>query len=124
MRAFIRRGAADYVLKPLKPNELIFRCEKVLSNALGGPFEILPTTVDGVSLKGLTFKERQLLAIFVLNVERSVTRAELFGTIWKDINVNKKTLDVHLFNLRRKLHPVGFDIICHAQVYQLVSLTK
>ncbi len=119
MREFIQGGAADYLLKPLKPNELIFRCENVLSKSCDGLFEILPTTIDGVSLKGLTFKERQLLAIFVLSADRSVARSDLFGAIWKDISVNKKTLDVHLFNLRRKLHPVGFDILCHSQVYRL-----
>lgn len=115
-------GAADVILKPLKPNELIFRCERAISESLGGPLEILPASIEGVSVTGLTFKERQLLAIFILAPEHAVRRSDLFGAVWKDISVNKKTLDVHLFNLRRKLHPFGFDIVSRTQLYQLQKL--
>ena len=122
MRDLASLGAVDFLLKPLRPNELIFRSERALSEVLGGPIEILPSTVDGVSVPGLTFKERQLLAIFILQPERAVRRTDLFGAIWKNISVNKKTLDVHLFNLRRKLHPLGLDIVSQDHFYQLRKL--
>jgi hypothetical protein len=35
------------------------------------------------------------------------------------VTVNRKTLDVHLFNLRRKLRPLSYDVLCQDQIFSL-----
>jgi DNA-binding response OmpR family regulator len=119
MRQMMGLGAVDYLIKPLRVGELAVRCENAISKVLGKRIEILPNTIDGITIPALTFKERQLLTVFILSPDRVLKRAELFGTIWSNVAVNPKTLDVHLFNLRRKLEPSGFEIICDGQLYFL-----
>jgi len=112
MRECLRSGADAYLLKPLRQSELILTLERLLG------VELLPNTLDAKPVAGLTLKERQLLAIFL--TRESAPRADLCGALWNGVNVNRKTLDVHLFNLRRKLHPLGFDIACVKNSYRLV----
>jgi DNA-binding response OmpR family regulator len=119
MRLMMGLGAVDYLIKPLRVGELAVRCENAISKVLGRKIEILPNAIDGIIVPALTFKERQLLTVFILSPDRVLKRAELFGTIWSNVAVNPKTLDVHLFNLRRKLEPSGFEIICDGQLYFL-----
>jgi DNA-binding winged helix-turn-helix (wHTH) protein len=60
-----------------------------------------------------------MLTVFLNRPDRSVCRDELFEAIWAKVAVNKKTLDVHLFNLRRKLRQHGYDIFCRDQRFSL-----
>lgn len=64
----------------------------------------------GTKVEGLTKKEIQLLKLFMLRENYTVEKDEVVKTIWKDILVNSKTLDVHFYNLRRKLSPYGIQI--------------
>ncbi len=64
----------------------------------------------GTKVEGLTKKEIQLLKLFVLRDDHRVEKDEVVATIWKDTLVNSKTLDVHFYNLRRKLAPYGIQI--------------
>jgi DNA-binding winged helix-turn-helix (wHTH) protein len=82
---------------------------------------ILRNDLDGIQISDLTFREHQLLTIFISRPERRVGREELYGAIWSKVTVNRKTLDVHLFNLRRKLRPFGYDIFCQDQVFTLIK---
>jgi DNA-binding response OmpR family regulator len=83
--------------------------------------ELLPSELEGKAVLGLTLKERQLLASFLTRTG-VLTRNELHEALWRGVSVNRKTLDVHLFNLRRKIHPLGFDIVCEGQAYGLRKL--
>lgn len=64
----------------------------------------------GTKIEGLTKKEIQLLKLFMLRENYTVEKEQVVKTIWKDILVNSKTLDVHFYNLRRKLSPYGIQI--------------
>ena len=57
----------------------------------------------------LTRKEEQILHCIATN--RSATRDQIFKSVWKNQNVTKKTIDVHLFNLRKKLRIINRDIV-------------
>lgn len=59
----------------------------------------------------LTFKEFKILGLFMSDPGRPVSRQLLISTLWADVKVGPKTLDVHLFNLRRKIRPKGYDLI-------------
>lgn len=119
MRFYLKTGARDYILKPLRPNELVAKVEKALLQISNREILILRNDLDGIQISDLTFREHQLLTIFLSRPDRSVTRDELYNAIWSKVTVNRKTLDVHLFNLRRKLRPHGYDIMCRDQIFSL-----
>ena len=121
MRFYLKAGARDYIIKPLRPNELIAKVERTLNQMNNREILILRNDLDGIQISDLTFREHQLLTIFISRPERRVGREELYGAIWSKVTVNRKTLDVHLFNLRRKLRPFGYDIFCQDQVFTLIK---
>jgi DNA-binding response OmpR family regulator len=119
MRNYLKSGALDYLLKPIRPNELIAKVEKALNQNSNREILLLKNDLDGIQINDLTFREHQLLTIFLSRPTRSVQRKELYDAIWTKVTVNRKTLDVHLFNLRRKLRPHGYDVLCRNQVFSL-----
>lgn len=119
IRFYLKAGARDYILKPLRPNELIAKVERTLHQISNREILILRNDLDGIQITELTLREHQLLTIFLSRPNRTVTRDDLHSAIWNKITVNRKTLDVHLFNLRRKLRPHGYDIFCQDQIFCL-----
>ena len=51
----------------------------------------------------LTSMERRILDLFLNAPGRCVGRNELILEIWGETHVHPKTIDVHLYNLRKKL---------------------
>ena len=119
MRFYLKSGVRDYLLKPIRPNELVAKVEKALQAISQSEIQILRNDLDGQEVKDLTFREHQLLTLFLSRPDRAVKRDELYDAIWSKVTVNRKTLDVHLFNLRRKLRPHGYDIVCLSQLFTL-----
>lgn len=113
LRFCFMEGALDYLTKPFKKNELIVKIENIFS----GPkrtIQIISNhkalNIDGREVGNLTSKQKQLLNLFLNNPERVVTRDDILDTVWGDTSVHPKTVDVHLYNLRRKLHDMGYII--------------
>jgi DNA-binding response OmpR family regulator len=121
IRFYLKTGARDYLLKPLRANELIAKVERALAQSANREILILRNDLDGITVNDLTFREHQLLTVFLSRPNRTVARQDLHEAIWNKVMVNRKTLDVHLFNLRRKLRPLGYDVICQQQVFSLVK---
>jgi DNA-binding winged helix-turn-helix (wHTH) protein len=42
--------------------------------------------------------------------EKTLHRNEIVKVIWKNIAIHPNTLDVHIYNLRKKLKPFGYGI--------------
>jgi DNA-binding response OmpR family regulator len=121
IRFYLKTGARDYILKPLRTNELLAKVERALAYAANREILIMRNDLDGQTVNDLTFREHQLLTVFLSRPNRTVARQDLHEAIWSKVMVNRKTLDVHLFNLRRKLRPLGYDVICQQQVFSLVK---
>lgn len=49
-------------------------------------------------------------------------RSELSDRIWSRVAVQRKTIDVHVFNLRRKLNSTRYRIVCRSQRFYLIEL--
>ena len=128
-------GADDYLVKPFAKSELIVKVERILAgNNREEPVagEALPYVLDGVAFivkrggrasETLTSKEFQIMSLLDRASDQGLSRNEIEQTIWDSVNVSRKTLDVHLCNLRSKLTPVGIDITSFAPHQYRITLS-
>ncbi|HEY6598103.1 MAG TPA: response regulator transcription factor [Pseudomonadales bacterium] len=115
-------GADDYVAKPFSVAQLVLRVEAVLRRSravielarnirLGGDID-----VDAANLSGrrgpetlaFTRREMEVLQYLHANTSRAVTRDELLTQVWgyaKHLDLETRTVDIHIAKLRRKLEP-------------------
>lgn len=113
-------GGADYYLaKPFGVMELV-SCVKAVLRRFGkteqsalscGGITVNPaerTAFVGGKRVELTYKEFELLKMFVSNPNVAFTRDRLFGDIWGlDFCGETRTVDVHIRTLRQKLGTAG-----------------
>ncbi|MES3020947.1 MAG: response regulator [Pseudomonadota bacterium] len=110
-------GADDYVCKPFSPREVVARVRAHLrraSLAAGAPAApagqaivveraTMRVVVDGLALP-LTAVEFRLLAELVDNPDRVYSRQQLLDFAHEDQrDINDRTVDSHIKNIRRKL---------------------
>ncbi|MFT4066009.1 response regulator transcription factor [Paraburkholderia sp.] len=110
-------GADDYVIKPFRARELVARMgallrrtrrsEKIESAITVGPY-VFEITQRNVFLHGkpivLTEKEFDVAAYFFANVGRVVSKRLLAKLSWgRELDSTSRTIDTHIYRLRRKL---------------------
>lgn len=110
-------GADDYLVKPFSMLEMVSRIRAVLRRCSpeSEPQEVLRNgrivldaasrivTCSGEEI-ALTYKEFELLRLFMVHPGRAYTRDQLFDSVWgTDFVGETRTLDTHIRSLRRKL---------------------
>jgi DNA-binding response OmpR family regulator len=113
--AGLNAGGDDYVVKPFDFDELLARIHAVIRRRMPARAEILRAgpialdqarhvvTVDG-STVDLTFKERELLKLFLLNPRQVLTRQLILDRVWGyDFFGEENNVEVYVGYLRRKL---------------------
>lgn len=116
-------GADDYITKPFGVMELISRVKALLRRTVdyegNKPITIGGITMDPekrrVSVDGkgveLTFKEFELLKLFMQNPEMVLNRDLIMERVWGfDFAGESRTLDMHIKTLRQKLGNEGSRI--------------
>jgi hypothetical protein len=73
------------------------------------------------TLSQLTKKEVVLFEILQRAGSEGVKRSQLTERVWPDVYVNDKTIDVHIFNLRRKLNGSNYRIEVQNSTLRLVD---
>ena len=116
-------GADDYLTKPFGVMELISRVKALMRRTNGLQEDTLlqfqELTMDlekhRVSVQGepveLTFKEFELLRIFMQNAGIVLQRETLMNKVWgTDYEGESRTLDMHIKTLRQKIGDYGNHI--------------
>lgn len=111
----LNAGADDYVVKPVRAEELIARLRALLRRACGqvrdrivaGPLEIDPQArcawLDG-ALLDLTQIEFRLLQLFALRIGHVLTQAEILDHLYPVEGARSaNAIEVHIARLRRKI---------------------
>lgn len=110
-------GADDYVVKPFGTRELLARIRAVLRRATPDASQVLTFSDVEVDLERRTVRRRgeevkltraefNLLAFFLQNPERALSRDVLLNSVWGyDSFPNTRTVDAHVVHLRQKLEP-------------------
>jgi len=120
----LEMGADDYLTKPFNPRELMARVHAVLRRYNSAQSEkdrlhygdlTIDTAGHLVELAGqplkLTAKEFALLAEFVRQPERALSREQLLDRVWRyDYYGETRTVDVHVARLRGKLQASQTEI--------------
>ena len=113
-------GADDFISKPFGMMELVARVRAVLRRTVQAPAareyrlgclyacpEKHQIRVDGRDVQ-LTYKEFELLCLFLENQGMVLTRSALMDRVWGcELERENRTLDVHIRTLRAKLGPMG-----------------
>lgn len=119
LRELFEAGARDYLLKPFRASELMVKIERALSGNQESPKQKMLYRLDNLGLKivvgdrqsaPLTSKEFQLMSLFLDAPDNRLLRTDIVQKLWNGVRVSSKTLDVHLFNLRKKTEVVGLKI--------------
>ena len=115
-------GADDYLVKPFGMMEMISRVKAVLRRCTpaaeekktvltAGCIRLTPeerTVFVNEKRIALTYKEFELLALFMKNKGKVFTRDVLFNEIWgSDFIGETRTVDMHIRTLRQKLGDCG-----------------
>ncbi len=113
-------GADDYLIKPLRPSELVARLQALLRRAYPHealdryeftPFSFHPDACEVVFALGgvtrsvtLTQKEFDLGLLLFRNAGRPMSRNHIREVVWGgDADVSSRTMDTHVSRLRSKL---------------------
>lgn len=113
-------GADYYLVKPFGVMELVSCVKAVLrrcrpdkaahllrSGGLVVDLDAHTVTVDGARI-ALTYKEFELLRLFLSHPGMAFTRDQLFQEVWgMDYCGETRTVDMHIRTLRQKLGPYG-----------------
>ena len=113
-------GADDYLVKPFGMMEMVSRVKAVLRRTQNYGVKHL-LQVDGLVLNldehtvqadhqkiVLTYKEYELLKLFLSNPGIAFTREQLFDAVWgAEYMGESRTIDMHIRTLRQKLGSYG-----------------
>lgn len=116
-------GADDYLVKPFGMMEMVSRIKAVLRRCQGSCVQQILQTGDltvnldqrTVTAKAervdLTYKEFEILRIFLSHPGVVYTRDQLYTEVWGNAFVGEsRTVDMHIRTLRRKLGSCGDKI--------------
>lgn len=119
----LNSGADDYLVKPFGVMEMVARVKAVLRRTIKA-VHVDDITIGGIILKEkehkviadgeqveLTYKEFEMLKLFMQNPNMVFSRDKLMSEIWgMDYIGETRTVDMHIKTLRHKLGKAGGQI--------------
>ncbi|MDD3165611.1 MAG: response regulator transcription factor [Oscillospiraceae bacterium] len=129
-------GADEYIPKPFGVMEFLSRVRAILRRAQkpasSGELSFQNISmdltrrlviVDG-KVAELTYKEFELLKLFLSHPEEAVSRDEILSEVWEtDVPLESRTIDMHVRTLRQKLGSAGERIQTIRKVGYVLTAT-
>src|SRR5690606_2324277 len=110
-RNAFQAGAIDYILKPFNQNEIRAKVERHLLQIEERNHETSKSLEAlNLDLSLFTNKECKIIESFNVREDKTLHRNEIVKIIWKNIAIHPNTLDVHIYNLRKKLKEYNYGI--------------
>ncbi len=122
----LEMGADDYVVKPFSPRELVARVKAVLRRGQTPSTDVLrrvgelevdeakrQVRVGGKRVE-LTVKEFDLLCALMQAKGRVLNREQILESVWgyaNAVDIESRTVDVHIRRLREKLGPESERVV-------------
>ena len=116
----LNTGAEDYITKPFSFPELLARVKSILRrvkpSTVSDEASYLDLKIDRIAIKvyrkdkeiNLGPKEYKLLNFMIKQPKRVYSREQLLEQVWgDDINVESRTVDVHITRLRQAINIEG-----------------
>ena len=113
----LNTGADDYITKPFSQLELLARIEALLRRSNPTSLDNELKYKDTITMNIKTYrvkregqkiklnpKEFDLLKLFLENPGKVFSRDQLLDKIWGNINVEPRTVDVHIRRLRKNIN--------------------
>lgn len=118
------QGADDYITKPFGVMELMSRVKAILRRTKPKSTDMVLAyknilldqkrrvcLVDDQSVD-LTYKEYELLKMFMSHIDIVLTRDTIMGNVWdSEFGGESRTVDMHIKTLRKKLGEAGSNIV-------------
>ena len=117
MKRAFAGGAADFITKPFRPDELLIRAEASIRRVQPRLFQDGPVSVAGIHLNlatlearcdgievGLSTKEFHLAWLLFHRRGQTVPRAQIMKLVWgRGDDLGSRTIDTHVGRVRQKL---------------------
>ncbi len=123
-------GADDYIAKPFLAREVVARVKSVLRRSTISASQVESVSQNNIVFEGLsldlnrkectiggkdvpmTKKEFEILALLLQNRNTIFSRQDILSRVWDDeVVVVDRTIDVFITRLRKKIGPLGKNIV-------------
>lgn len=105
IKTFYSIGLLNYI-SPGSKYQLLAQIDLILNKQLDRP------EMADINWSELTVKEKKILGILSENINCPVSREEIINSVWNSkIIMNKRSFDVHLCNLRKKIENSPYKIL-------------
>ena len=101
-----KRGSLDFLVKPFKKNELVFKLERIFDN---NSAERVLKFIKRHQIQ-LTARENQILKLF-LSRDRAITHEEIVREVWRGVSIHENNVNVQISRLRDKLEKSPYKIL-------------
>ena len=101
-----QRGSMDFLVKPFKKNELLFKLERIFDSSSA---DRVLKFIKRNQIQ-LTSRENQILKLF-LSRDRAVSHEEIVREVWRGVSIHENNVNVQISRLRDKLDKSPYKII-------------